>query len=130
MPVAADRRRPGRQARTDERPAPEGTRPSSARAVAHGDVGGGGRRRARPPAGEPGPRAVQQSFAEPGLSARGRDRGRPASGFGSFFSTTSVSVVSTIDAIEAALRSAERVTLTGSMTPAAMQVAVLAGRRR
>ena len=36
---------------------------------------------------------------------------------GSFFSTTRVSVVSTIDAIDAALRSAERVTLTGSMTP-------------
>ena len=35
------------------------------------------------------------------------------------FSTTSVSVVSSSEAIEAALASAERVTLTGSMTPAA-----------
>ena len=54
--------------------------------------------------------------------------GAPSS-LGSFFSTTSVSVVSTIAAIDAALRSADRVTLTGSMTPAAMQVAVVAGRR-
>ena len=51
-------------------------------------------------------------------------------GWGSFFSTTSVSVVSTIDAIEAALRSAERVTLTGSMTPRRDQVDVVARRRR
>ena len=43
------------------------------------------------------------------------------SGSSCFFSTTRVSVVSTIEAIDAALRSAERVTLTGSMTPAAIR---------
>lgn len=41
-----------------------------------------------------------------------------ASGSSSFFSTTSVSVVSSSDAMDAAFSSAERVTLTGSMTPA------------
>ena len=40
-----------------------------------------------------------------------------ASSSSSGFSTTSVSVVSSMPAIEAALTSAERVTLTGSMTP-------------
>ena len=47
-------------------------------------------------------------------------RGRPAPcSSSSGFSTTSVSVVSSSEAIEAALASAERVTLTGSMTPSA-----------
>ena len=45
----------------------------------------------------------------------------PAAGSSAFFSTTSVSVVSTMAAMDAALRSAERVTLTGSMTPAAIR---------
>lgn len=39
----------------------------------------------------------------------------------SFFSTTRVSVVSSREAMEAALASAERVTFTGSMTPASMR---------
>ena len=46
-------------------------------------------------------------------------RSRDQSSSSSFFSTTRVSVVRTRPAIEAALRSAERVTLTGSMMPAA-----------
>ena len=41
----------------------------------------------------------------------------PASSVSSGWSTTRVSVVSSSEAIEAALASAERVTLTGSMTP-------------
>lgn len=39
----------------------------------------------------------------------------------SFFSATSVSVVSTSAAMEAALASAERVTFTGSITPSAIR---------
>ena len=68
---------------------------------------------------------VRTSVAVP-VAVTGRLR---ASSAGSFFSTTSVSVVSTIAAIEAALRSAERVTLTGSMTPAAIRSPYVAGRR-
>ena len=67
---------------------PEGTRPS--------------------PCGAPASVAVAVAVA--GAAAAGSSS--------SFFSTTRVSVVRTIDAIDAALRSAERVTLTGSMTPA------------
>ena len=55
------------------------------------------------------------------VSDRGRGRGRGrrrSSGSGSSgFSTTSVSVVSSMPAIDAALVSAERVTFTGSSTP-------------
>ena len=52
------------------------------------------------------------------ISGRGRDRDRPAAGSSSSgLSTISVSVVSSIAAIEVALTSAERVTLTGSRTP-------------
>ncbi len=43
----------------------------------------------------------------------------PSSCFSTGFSTTAVSVVSTIRATDAALRTAERVTLTGSMMPSA-----------
>ena len=59
-------------------------------------------------------------YERAGLSGRARDRGRdrprraPRS---SGLSTTSVSVVSSMPAIDAALTSAERVTLTGSRTP-------------
>lgn len=49
------------------------------------------------------------------------ERVAQASSSSSFFSTTRVSVVRTRAAIDAALRSAERVTLTGSMIPAPMR---------
>ena len=58
------------------------------------------------------------SWSERRVSGRGRGRGRPPAGSSSSgFSTTRVSVVSSMPAIEAALTSAERVTLTGSRTP-------------
>src|SRR5699024_5241034 len=49
------------------------------------------------------------------------ERSAQSSSSSSFCSTTRVSVVRTRAAIEAALRSAERVTLTGSMIPAPMR---------
>ena len=63
-----------------------------------------------------GERPAASLLAESGDRDRGRARRRGSSC--SFFSTTKVSVVRIIEAIDAALRSADRVTLTGSMTPA------------
>ena len=107
-----DRRAPARRTRV----APAAGHATSRTAPA---PSGGGRRRAvRRDRGQPGSVAVTVAVAVAAAAA----------GSGSFFSTTRVSVVSTIDAIDAALRSAERVTLTGSMTPRGDQVDVLAGR--
>ena len=70
-----------------------------------------------PDASASGPFASLTSASDRGASGRGH-RGASA-GSSSFFSTTSASVVRSIAAIEAAFSSADRVTLTGSMTPAA-----------